>query len=228
MKSNPSRSAAGVRRLAAEFIALYFLVPSALAIVFFRIPVLPLLWLAALACAFWLRRHPAVPPERGFRPRWGELPALLARWALATAVLAFLLWRWRPDLWLWLPRRHPRFWALLVLAYPFISVIPQGIVYRAFLFRRYGGLFANDFTCRIAAVLAFSFGHIVFRNLWALVWTAFGGILFVKTYRRTGSLALSNAEQWLYGSAIFTTGWGAWFLDGTVAALRAAVPACAP
>jgi len=49
------------------------------------------------------------------------------------------------------------------------------------------------------------------------------GVEFVGLYFLIPA-ALSNWEQWLYGGAIFTTGWGVWFLDGTVAALRAVWP----
>ena len=57
----------------------------------------------------------------------------------------------------------------------------------------------------------------LFRNPWALLFTFAGGLLFLPTYRRTGSMLLANAEHALYGDFLFTVGWGRFFYEGTQA-----------
>lgn len=70
------------------------------------------------------------------------------------------------------------------------------------------------------AAVVFAFGHIVFGNWLAVVLTGIGGWLFGTTYRRTASLGLVAVEHALYGCAIFTIGYGQFFLDGTLRLLR--------
>lgn len=213
--------------LATEFLTIYVLGPSALAAMPQRIPVIPLLWIAAALCGVWVRREPrpAAAP-RAVSPR--ALAAILIRWAaLATGLCALLLAGY-PERWLELPRQQPRFWLALVVLYPFVSVIPQGVVYRSFLLRRYAPLFDGETALRAAATFAFAFAHVVFRNVWAVGLTAIGGWLFVGTYRRTGSAFIAGFEQWLYGAALFTIGGHEWLLDGTQALLNRLISSFAP
>jgi len=60
--------------------------------------------------------------------------------------------------------RAPAFWALVMLLYPVLSVYPQGIIYRAFFFERYRGLFPGPAMLIVVSAAAFSFAHIIFRN----------------------------------------------------------------
>jgi uncharacterized protein len=45
-----------------------------------------------------------------------------------------------------------------------LSVYPQGIIYRAFFFERYRGLFPGPAMLIVVSAAAFSFAHIIFRN----------------------------------------------------------------
>jgi len=108
-------------------------------------------------------------------------------------------------------RNRPLLWAAVMIAYPVLSVYPQGIIYRTFLFERYRALFPNTWLMVVVSALAFTFVHIVFRNWIALVLTALGGVLFAMRYAQTGSLFISSFEHALYGCWIFTVGLGKWF-----------------
>jgi membrane protease YdiL (CAAX protease family) len=67
---------------------------------------------------------------------------------------------------------------------------------------------------------AFSFAHLPFGNIYALLFTFIGGLMFLSTYRATSSLILAAFEHALFGDFLFTIGWGQFFFHaGTLAAL---------
>ena len=146
---------------------------------------------------------------------------MLARFAACAALLTALLALYRPDWILSFPRRNPRFWLAVCAAYPIVSVLPQGILYRALWEKRYAAGLSRTASLLLGAAF-FAWAHVVFRNAWACAFTFIGGLFFLTTYRRTGSLLFSGVEHALYGDFLFTIGWGAFFYEGTQAAVRAA------
>ena len=105
----------------------------------------------------------------------------------------------------------PQAWVLLVVSYPFISALPQEIIYRAFFIDRYARLFGR--ATPIASALAFSFLHIIYGNAIAVVLTLAGGLLFAETYQRTRSITLVWLEHAAYGIAVFTFGYASFFFS---------------
>lgn len=103
-----------------------------------------------------------------------------------------------------------------MLLYPVLSVYPQGIIYRAFLFARYQRLFGSQWLLLLASALAFAYVHIIFRNGLAIALAFAAGLLFAYRYQQTGSLFISCFEHALYGCAIFTVGLGRSFYYGAV------------
>ena len=185
--------------------------------------VVPTLLLASAIAYAAMRRTGLL--ERGELTRlrvpdhiWAEM---LARFVLSALLLTGLLAMYRPGL-LWsFPRHNPRFWALVCVAYPLVSVLPQGILYRALYTKRYAAGLPPGRFLPLGALL-FSWAHIVFHNPWACAFTFVGGLFFLTSYRATGSLLFSCIEHALYGDFLFTVGWGAFFYEGTQAALAAA------
>jgi membrane protease YdiL (CAAX protease family) len=114
------------------------------------------------------------------------------------------------------PRTRPVLWMIVILFYPFLSALPQGIVYRAFVFQRYGELFGNGWAMITASGLVFCYAHIFLLNLVAIVLTLGGGIIFAHTYLRSRSLWFSSMEHALYGDFIFTIGLGYYFYSGAM------------
>jgi len=111
-------------------------------------------------------------------------------------------------------KRHTVFWAIVMVLYPVLSVYPQGIIYRAFFFERYRGLFPNTMVLIVMSAVAFSFAHIIFRNPIAVAFTLVGGLLFAWRYAETRSLLTSSFEHALYGCWMFTIGLGQYFYKG--------------
>jgi membrane protease YdiL (CAAX protease family) len=184
-----------------------------------RIPALPLLWGVA-GYALW-----QLWIDRAFdrTKLWNAaaLPGHLRAIFAIFGVVALLIWvgvrRFAPHLEWSFVRQHPVFWAVVMAAYPVLSVYPQGVLYRAFFFERYGSLFPGKWAMIVASAAAFAFLHIIFRNPLAVALTFAGGLLFAARYAETGSLATSTFEHALYGCWLFTVGLGQYFYHGTIA-----------
>jgi membrane protease YdiL (CAAX protease family) len=209
--------------LVCEFLVLFVGLPLGYRFSPVRIPALPLLW-AVAAYAWWqLLRDPRFDRAR----LWNAvtLPPHLRSILLIFAVAAAPIWlgvhRFAPQLEWSFMRQSPAFWAVVMVAYPVVSVYPQGLLYRAFFFERYAPLFPARWAMIVASAAAFAFLHIIFRNPLAVALTFAGGLLFAWRYNETGSLAASSFEHALYGCWLFTVGLGQYFYHGTIAMVGA-------
>jgi len=209
-------------RLAVEFCMLFFGVPVAYTLGWTPITIMPLLLVMAALCWLTLNRlhQIAVIDLLKTRVAPGEWRRILSINLAAIPVLIIMLWLLKPAALFGLILKHPKIWLLVMFAYPILSVFPQELIYRAFLFKRYHPLFGNGFGIIVASAAAFGFGHIVFHNWPAVALTFLGGLLFARTYQRTSSLIAVAAEHALYGCAAFTIGYGAYFYEGTLRLLR--------
>ncbi len=207
-------------RLWAEFAGLYVLLPAsllALRLSGWAVPVLPVLWAAALPAAVYLVRC------EGWRARTFFDLSLTKRQVLrlglrvvaAAVLLAAGMLLLDASRLMELPRRSVRLWGLVMACYPLLSVLPQGILYRGLFHARYAPLFGGGRGRDAAAALVFCLAHLLFGNVWALVLTLAGGFVLNRTYRRTGSLMASALEHAAYGQLVFTLGWGHFLYHGT-------------
>ena len=211
--------------LAVEFLLIFAALPLAYRFAPMRIPALPLLWVVT-AYAWWqLARDPHF--DRG--ELWnigalrGRAPVIVAIFAVVAVVIWLGVRRFTPDLEWSFVRQNPRFWAIVMVAYPVLSVYPQGLIYRAFFFERYAEFFPSRWAMIVASAAAFAFMHIIFRNWLAVALTFAGGLLFAWRYAETGSLATSSFEHALYGCWLFTVGLGQYFYHGTIASVGSAL-----
>ncbi|HTB14363.1 MAG TPA: CPBP family intramembrane glutamic endopeptidase [Bryobacteraceae bacterium] len=196
---------------AVEFLLLFFIGPTLFAHTRHRIPAIPVLWVLTAYCLVILLRDPSF----NRRCLWNTAPmeqytlVILGLFTVAAFIGIVLVLRFgAPGLFLSFPRANPRMWGLVMLLYPVLSVYPQGIVYRAFVFERYRDLFGPPWAIVLASAFAFTYVHIVFRNKLALVLTLLGGILFGIRFLETGSLFVTSFEHALYGCFMFTVGVG--------------------
>lgn len=201
-----------------EFLLLFVALPLGYRFSPVRIPALPLLWVV-VGYAWWQLLH---DPHFDRTRLWnaGQLPGrlgpILVIFVLAAAALWLCVHRFAPHLeWNFL-RRNPIFWVIVMVAYPVLSVYPQGILYRAFFFERYASLFPGKWAMIVASAAAFAFLHIVFRNPLAVALTFAGGLLFAARYAETNSLFTSSFEHALYGCWLFTIGLGQYFHHGAI------------
>ncbi|MGO4212684.1 CPBP family intramembrane glutamic endopeptidase [Terriglobus sp. 2YAB30_2] len=203
-----------------ELVVLFIGVPAAYRLSPVRLPALPVLWLAA-GYAWWqLARDPGFDRRQLWNP--APLGSNLAGILAIFLVVAALQWagvHWlAPNLEWSFARRHTRFWAMVMVLYPILSVYPQAFLYRAFFMHRYACLFpaTPEGGLMLVAASAAVFGgmHIVFRNPLAVVLTFLGGLLFAWRYQHTESLFVSSVEHALYGCWLFTVGLGQYFYHG--------------
>jgi membrane protease YdiL (CAAX protease family) len=205
--------------LIGEFFVLMVGIPT---LFYFVIPVkylLPVLWLAALACHFGSRG-----PLRDLTPdwwgrnavNWQNLKPILLRFAIAAPLLTLATWLLAPQLLFGFVRTQPIFWLLIMFLYPLLSVVPQEIIFRSFFFTRYRHLFVRPMAIIAASGFAFGYAHILFHNWLAPILCLIGGVIFAQTYATHRSLKLVALEHALYGDFLFTVGLGRYFYHGAV------------
>lgn len=213
-------------RLGLEAVALYAGLPLLFDQVLrrgYRRLLFPGLWVLAAVAAIVLRADPTFDGSRVWslhvEPTFARV--LVLRTILGIGVVAVASRRIAPDTWLALPRTRPLLWLLVAVAYPVLSVLPQGALWRVFFVHRYEPLLGHGTAMFAAATLAFAFAHIIFRNAVAVALTALGGLLFLHTYLVTGSMLISSLEHAAYGVAVFTFGIGRSLYLGSARAGRA-------
>lgn len=174
-----------------------------------------ILWLGAFFAWQALKRdHPALT----FRAEWnvagfkaGAKNVVLRVLLLAPVLFLFTYFHDYDRLFSF-PRDRTMLWAMVMVLYPVLSVVPQEILFRTYFIKRYAPLFH----ARVLSVSAIAFGyaHLPFRNWIAIVFCLCGGLMFADTYRKYRSLALVCLEHALYGCLIFTLGLG-WYFYGS-------------
>lgn len=203
-----------------ELFAIFFMVPLAVWKQWLPVPLIMIpLYLLAGYAAVWM-----FADKGGDRRQFWSggdvllekayLKIILRRLVLVVTLVWLVVYAFYPDKLFLLPREHPLIWLLILLLYPALSVYPQELLYRAFFFSRYAGLFTDKYFMIMASTVFFAFMHVVFGNPVAILSTLIGGYLFADTYSRTRSLRLVCLEHALYGSVIFTLGLGEFFVFG--------------
>jgi membrane protease YdiL (CAAX protease family) len=202
-------------RLAAEFVLLYVGAPLVLALALPADWMWPVLFGVTAVAAGLLARTP------GFR--WAELVRGRVAWgqvalvALATAVVCTALVFWLlPGRFLSLPRRSTELWLTIMALYPFLSALPQELVFRALYFRRYGALFPSRGAAVGVNALVFALAHLMFWNWVALALCFAGGLIFALGYLGRGGFLQAVILHALCGAILFTAGLGTFFYHGAV------------
>ena len=209
-----TRTSLWMRR--AEFFLLYFGVPTALTLFAPTSLLMPALALFAAAVFVALRLSPSfdrsVMTSLGSEP--GTVRRILARGVAVGALLTAALLVHNREMLFVFPAEFPIPWLAVMFLYPVLSVYAQGILYRVLFEHRYAAALHGPRVSLVLGALAFSAGHLPFRNPWALAFTFVGGLLFLSTFRRTRSHLLACLEHGLYGDLVFTIGWGVYFFHG--------------
>ncbi|WP_433201102.1 CPBP family intramembrane glutamic endopeptidase [Nocardia sp. CA-107356] len=206
--------------LGAEYAALFFGGATAYNAVLRGRPPIPALLALAVGVSGYLRRSPdfdraALWRTEALRPQARSMAALAGGNAVAlTAVVALSR---RNDLFD-LPRRNPWLWLAVMVLYPVLSVYPQELIFRSFLFHRYAPVFGEGAGLVAASAVAFGYVHILFGSWISVVMSGVGGWIFATRYLRTQSLFTASVEHSVYGMLIFTIGLGRYFYHGAAPA----------
>lgn len=208
--------------LGAEYTALFFGGTTVYNMVMRGKPPIPALLALASGAAVYLRRsstfdRAALWRTGAFGAQARSMAALAGSSALAlSAVVAVLR---REDLFD-LPRRNPWLWLAVMVLYPALSVYPQELIFRSFLFHRYALVFGDGLGMVAASAAAFGYVHIIFGSWFSVVASGVGGWIFATRYLRTHSLFTVSVEHSLYGMLIFTVGLGRYFYHGAAPSAR--------
>lgn len=202
--------------LAVEFLALFFGVITVFSVFAEGVSPIPFLVVLGVASVVYLLRV----GDFDRRDLWrasavrGQLRSILGLWAAACIVAVAGVAVFLPGDLFSMPREEPVVWAIVAVGYPVLSVYPQELIFRSFLFRRYAPVFGSGAGMILASAAAFGFAHIIFGNLFAVLATTVGGVLFAWRYARSRSLLAVSIEHGLYGFLLFTVGLGRFVYHG--------------
>ena len=108
------------------------------------------------------------------------------------------------------PKTNFKLWLIVILIYPFLSVIPQELVYRVFFFQRYFPNINRFYFPVFLNLVVFAYGHLVFDNMHAIIITAIVSPIFTYAYLKKSFLTCVILHT-LGGQIIFTLGLGKYF-----------------
>ncbi len=174
-----------------------------------KFSVMPLLWTGMLYALLILRRSGR--QKLRFDIDLGYLRFVLLRFTLLGLAMGLFTWLVYPQMLFSLPTQLPWLWLLIILLYPLLSALPQEIIFRAFFTHRFGAILTNRLLFLLSNALLFAYVHALFGNLLAVVFTFLGALMFMSTYLRNRSVAMSVIEHSLYGDLVFTLGIGIFF-----------------
>ena len=97
------------------------------------------------------------------------------------------------------------FTSILLLFYLLFSVIPQEIIFRFLFFYKYKDYF-NKFEILLLNSLVFSFCHLIYFDIYILLFSFFGNLLFTFNYMQNKSLLVVIVEHFLLGQTLIILG----------------------
>ena len=97
------------------------------------------------------------------------------------------------------------FTLVLLLFYLLFSVIPQEIIFRFLFFYRYKDYF-NKSEILLLNSLVFSFCHLIYLDIYILLFSFFGNLLFTFNYIKNKSLLVVIVEHFLIGQTLIILG----------------------
>ena len=108
------------------------------------------------------------------------------------------------------PKTNFKLWLIVIFIYPFLSVIPQELVYRVFFFQRYFPNINRFYFPVFLNLVVFAYGHLVFSNMHAIIITAIVSPIFTYAYLKKSFLTCVVLHSF-GGQIIFTLGLGKYF-----------------
>ena len=95
--------------------------------------------------------------------------------------------------------------SVLLLFYLLFSVIPQEIIFRFLFFYKYKDYF-NKTEILLLNSLVFSFCHLIYFDIYILLFSFFGNLLFTFNYMKNKSLLAVIIEHFLLGQTLIILG----------------------
>ncbi|MFV2053486.1 type II CAAX prenyl endopeptidase Rce1 family protein [Aliiroseovarius sp. YM-037] len=115
-----------------------------------------------------------------------------------------------------LVKARPEFMLVIALFYPFLSALPQELLFRVLYFRRYGAVLPRGTAGLVLNAALFSFGHLMYWSWVVAGMTFFGGLIFAWAYEVKRSFPLAFVLHSVAGVVLFALGMGVYFYSGNV------------
>ncbi|WP_331252063.1 CPBP family intramembrane glutamic endopeptidase [Ruegeria lacuscaerulensis] len=122
----------------------------------------------------------------------------------------------RPEAAFFLLRERPEILLMIWVFYPFISALPQELLFRSLFFRRYHAILPGERAAYLLNAVLFSLAHLMYWSWIVAVMTFAGGLLFTWAYRKRGSFFYAVLLHAIAGNIIFAVGLGIYFYSGNV------------
>ncbi len=208
------KEAVTIWKLATEAVGLFVGLPLLFYWDLIPLPKILVLVIVSGYCGYRLWEDPSF--GRGFLSKTQRTDigrVILLRTIVVILAIVGLIWIVQPDSFFAFPTQRPFMWMVVMVLYPFLSVLPQEFIYRTYFFHKYDDLMSLKYSTVIASAAAFSFLHIIYDNWWAVGLSFVAGLFFGITYDRTKSLFWVTIEHAIYGSIVFTLGFGNYFYE---------------
>ena len=192
-----------------EFIIIYFILPVVLVIANIEYLFFLILILVSIYAFFTLKK------DKEFNLKsllhkifWKEVLILNIIFAVNIYLYTFIFY---PELLFSLPKKNLTLLTMIIIFYPVVSVAPQELIYRVFFCQRYKKILGHNYgNIILINTIVFAFGHIIFLNLTALIFTAIASPIFLIVYLKY-SFATCLLLHALSGLLVFIFGLGNFF-----------------
>ena len=192
-----------------EFIIIYFILPIVLVIANIKYLFFLILILVSIYAFFTLKK------DKEFNLKsllhkiyWKQVLILNIIFAVNIYLYTFIFY---PELLFSLPKKNLALLIMIIIFYPVVSVAPQELIYRVFFCQRYKKILGHNYgNIILINTFVFAFGHIIFLNLTALIFTAIASPIFLIVYLRY-SFATCLFLHALSGLLVFIFGLGKFF-----------------
>lgn len=201
-------------KLATEAIVLFVGLPLLFYWDIIPLPKILVLVVVAGYCGYRLWQDPTFTKGILIKTQRSDITkVILLRTIVVILTIVGLIWLVQPESFFAFPKESPFLWMVVMVLYPFLSVLPQEFIYRTYFFHLYDELMPMKHFTVIASAAAFSFLHIIYDNWWAVGLSFIAGLFFAITYDRTKSLFWVTVEHAIYGCIVFTLGFGNYFYE---------------
>ena len=198
----------------AELVLVLIILPLLVVLAPFKLPHIPLLVCGGVFATVRVWRHVSFKRLFARPPRlWWRGPCIRA--AVVAVAACFYVLLNSPELFLSFPKNRTEMWSLVMLLYPVLSVLPQEIIYRVYIFEKFFPEPHQEKLAIIASSVLFSWVHVIYAGYFAMLSTLMAGCVLGVSYSRSrrqpGALWAVLLEHSVYGMLIFTVGLGRFF-----------------
>ena len=198
-----------------ELIILFLGIPLILLIARINVQILITVILSCLAVCLYLKFN-KIKIINYYSKNPQNLKYILYRIVFVSFLILSFSFLYDQENFLSFPKENFNIYILVMILYPFLSALPQEVLYRRFFFERYEKTFPGKTKFIILNSIFFSLGHIIYLNPIVIGFTFIGGLIFAWNYYEHRSTFWVTLEHAIYGNVVFTSGLGIYFYHGTI------------